>query len=274
MTSLTAIVSTLSASFLGSFVEVVEAFTIILAVGISRGWRPAALGTFFALLLLAAMVLLLGPLLGQVPVGLLRFAVGVLLILFGMRWLRKAILRAAGFIALHDEEKAFAAETDQLARQAADSPRRFHRRACRLQGRIARGRGSRLHRGRCGCGPRADRLCQPRRRCCRAGGAGHRACDPPPAVARSGKRPEIRRRPDAHLIRDLLAGRRTGSRLARCGCGNPRHSRTVRRPFRCSACVSCVAMARRAPPGHDPRGSPPSPACSSTMAASPSRLSS
>jgi uncharacterized membrane protein len=120
MTSLTAIASTLSASFLGSFVEVVEAFTIILAVGISRGWRPAALGTFLALLLLAAMVLLLGPLLGQVPVGLLRFAVGVLLILFGMRWLRKAILRAAGFIALHDEEKAFAAETDELARQAAD----------------------------------------------------------------------------------------------------------------------------------------------------------
>jgi uncharacterized membrane protein len=120
MTNITAITSTLSASFLGSFVEAVEALTIILAVGLSRGWRPAASGTLLALLTLAAMVMVLGPLLGLVPLDLLRFAVGVLLILFGMRWLRKAILRASGFIALHDEEKAFAEETDLLKQQSAD----------------------------------------------------------------------------------------------------------------------------------------------------------
>lgn len=119
MNDIAAITSTLSASFLGSFVEVVEAFTIILAVGLSRGWRPAA-GTMLALLSLAGMVIVLGPLLSLVPLDLLRFAVGVLLILFGMRWLRKAILRASGFIALHDKEKAFAEETDILKQQAQD----------------------------------------------------------------------------------------------------------------------------------------------------------
>jgi len=69
---------------------------------------------------LAVLVLVFGPLLGLVPIDILQFAIGTLLILFGMRWLRKAILRASGFIALHDEAKAFAAETDALARQSAD----------------------------------------------------------------------------------------------------------------------------------------------------------
>ena len=120
MTSLTAIVSTVTASFLGSFVEVVEAFTIILAVGLSRSWRPAFIGTGLALAVLAALVVVLGPLLGLVPIELLQFVIGTLLILFGLRWLRKAILRAGGVIALRDEAKAFAAETEALARQKAD----------------------------------------------------------------------------------------------------------------------------------------------------------
>ena len=120
MTSITTITSTVTASFLGSFVEVVEAFTIVLAVGLSRSWRPAFIGTGIALMVLAALVALFGPLLTFVPLHLLQFAVGVLLILFGMRWLRKAILRAAGFIALHDEAKAFNEETELLRRQAAD----------------------------------------------------------------------------------------------------------------------------------------------------------
>ncbi|MET2831004.1 COG4280 domain-containing protein [Mesorhizobium shangrilense] len=120
MTNITTISSAVTASFLGSFVEVVEAFTIILAVGLSRSWRPAFVGTGLALAVLAALIIVLGPLLGQIPIELLQYVVGVLLILFGIRWLRKAILRASGYIALHDEAKAFAAETDALQRQASD----------------------------------------------------------------------------------------------------------------------------------------------------------
>jgi uncharacterized membrane protein len=103
-----------SAAFLASLVEVVEAFTIVLAVGTLRGWRPAALGTLAGLAVLVVLVLALGPLLDRIPIHLLQFGIGVLLLLFGLRWLRKAILRAAGFIPLHDEELAFAKEQTTL----------------------------------------------------------------------------------------------------------------------------------------------------------------
>jgi Ca2+/H+ antiporter, TMEM165/GDT1 family len=104
----------ITAAFLASLVEAVEAFTIVLAVATLRGWRPAALGTTAGLALLAAIVLLLGPLLDRVPIHSLQLAIGILLLLFGMGWLRKASLRAAGIIALHDEDAIFAAETAQL----------------------------------------------------------------------------------------------------------------------------------------------------------------
>src|SRR5947208_1094973 len=103
-----------SAAFLASLVEVVEAFTIVLAVATLRGWRPALLGTTAALALLAGVVLLLGPLLSRIPITALQLAIGVLLLLFGMGWLRKASLRAAGIIALHDEEAIFAAQFGAL----------------------------------------------------------------------------------------------------------------------------------------------------------------
>ena len=104
----------LSAAFLASLVEVVEAFTIVLAVGTVRGWRPALAGAGCALGVLALLVLLLGPALTQVPLQALQLVIGVLLMMFGLRWLRKAILRAAGFIALHDEQAVFAKETAAL----------------------------------------------------------------------------------------------------------------------------------------------------------------
>jgi len=107
----------ISAAFLSSLVEAVEALTIVLAVGTVRGWRPAGLGALIGLVLLALIVLALGPLLDRVPLHLLQLAIGVLLLLFGMRWLRKAILRAAGVIPLHDETIAYAAETAQLREQ-------------------------------------------------------------------------------------------------------------------------------------------------------------
>jgi uncharacterized membrane protein len=104
----------IAAAFLASLVEVVEAFTIVLAVAAVRGIRPAVAGATAGLLLLALLVLALGPMLDQVPIHLLQLVIGILLLLFGMRWLRKAILRAGGLIALHDEEQAFTRQTAQL----------------------------------------------------------------------------------------------------------------------------------------------------------------
>lgn len=103
--------SSILAAFLGSLVEFVEALTIVLAVGTVRGWRPALAGALAGTLALAIIVLVLGPLLDSVPLQPLQLAIGLLLLLFGMRWLRKAILRSAGIVALHDEAIAFAAET-------------------------------------------------------------------------------------------------------------------------------------------------------------------
>ncbi len=108
----------ISAAFLASLVEVVEAFTIILAVATLRGWRPALAGTFAALGLLALVVIILGPLLDRVPLHLLQLVVGILLLLFGLGWLRKAVLRAAGVIPLHDEEAIFRREQAELGQQA------------------------------------------------------------------------------------------------------------------------------------------------------------
>src|SRR5271156_2094942 len=92
------------AAFLGALVEVVEAFTIILAVSLVRGWRPAFLGTLAGLAALAIMIAVFGPVLDLIPLRALQFVVGALLLLFGLRWLRKAILRSIGHSALHDEE--------------------------------------------------------------------------------------------------------------------------------------------------------------------------
>jgi Ca2+/H+ antiporter, TMEM165/GDT1 family len=115
MPSLTTMISVAGASFAASFVEAVEALTIVLAVGLTRGWRPALTGAATALAALALIVAALGPLLGAVPIRALQFVVGVLLLMFGLRWLRKAILRAIGTVALHDEDAAFQRETRELA---------------------------------------------------------------------------------------------------------------------------------------------------------------
>lgn len=102
------------AAFLASFVEFVEALTIVLAVGTVRGWRPALAGAGSGALLLVGLVIAFGPLLSGIPLKALQAVVGILLLLFGMRWLRKAILRAAGVIPLHDEAEAFAIEKARL----------------------------------------------------------------------------------------------------------------------------------------------------------------
>jgi uncharacterized membrane protein len=96
--------------FLACAVEAVEAVTIVLAAGTSRNWRSASQGVIAALILLASLIFLLGPRIERLPQDTLRLAVGGLLLVFGMQWLRKAILRASGFKALHDEEKIFQQE--------------------------------------------------------------------------------------------------------------------------------------------------------------------
>ena len=102
------------ASFLASLVEFVEALTIVLAVGVTRGWRSAIIGAFAGAALLALLVLAFGPSLRFVPITLLQLFIGVLLLFFGMRWLRKAILRASGVLNLHDETEIFADQTAAL----------------------------------------------------------------------------------------------------------------------------------------------------------------
>jgi uncharacterized membrane protein len=95
---------------LASAVEMVEALTIVLALGVTRGWRAPLQGAVAALAVLVVLVAALGPALEAVPIDLLRLVVGSLLLVFGLQWLRKAILRASGFRPLHDEEAAFAEE--------------------------------------------------------------------------------------------------------------------------------------------------------------------
>jgi uncharacterized membrane protein len=99
------------AAFLASAVEMVEALTIVLAVGLARGWRSTLRGVGAALLVLVAVVAVLGPALTLMPLNALRLLVGGLLLVFGLQWLRKAILRASGHKAFHDEEAIFAEET-------------------------------------------------------------------------------------------------------------------------------------------------------------------
>jgi uncharacterized membrane protein len=97
-------------AFLASGVEFVEALTIVLAAGLARGWRSSLAGLGAATLVLAVVVAALGPALTQIPIDALRLVVGALLLVFGLQWLRKAILRASGYKALHDEDAIFARE--------------------------------------------------------------------------------------------------------------------------------------------------------------------
>jgi len=96
------------AAFLGSAVEATEALTIVLAVGLTRGWRAPLLGAAAALVLLGLLVIFFGQLIvTTVPEAALKLLVGTLLLLFGLRWLHKAVLRTAGVVAMHDEERAY-----------------------------------------------------------------------------------------------------------------------------------------------------------------------
>jgi uncharacterized membrane protein len=107
--------------FLACAVEAVEALTIVLAVGTTRSWSSAMSGVGAAVLALAAIVVVLGPALSSLPIDALRVIVGGLLLIFGLQWLRKAILRSAGLKAKHDELQTFREETEAARTATARS---------------------------------------------------------------------------------------------------------------------------------------------------------
>jgi uncharacterized membrane protein len=122
-TSMNAVQAGLALSvFLACSVEAVEALTIVLAVGTARSWSAALSGALAAVLALGVSVAALGPTLTSLPLDLLRTIVGVLLLLFGLQWLRKAVLRSAGLKAKHDELQTYDAQT--AAARAAGTTRR------------------------------------------------------------------------------------------------------------------------------------------------------
>jgi uncharacterized membrane protein len=112
----TSTILVVAGSFLASAVEMVEALTIVLGVGIVRGWRSTLIGVGAALIVLAGLVAALGPALTVVPIETLRLIVGALLLAFGLQWLRKAVLRSSGYMPHHDEDAAFRRQREQAAK--------------------------------------------------------------------------------------------------------------------------------------------------------------
>jgi uncharacterized membrane protein len=113
------------ASFLAAAVEVVEALTIVLALGVTRDWRSTLTGVGAALLVLAALVAALGPALASIPIDVLRLVVGSLLLIFGLQWLRKAILRAAGYRPTRDEAAIYGRTMQEARTSQSVSGRQF-----------------------------------------------------------------------------------------------------------------------------------------------------
>jgi uncharacterized membrane protein len=107
------------AVFLACAVEAVEATTIVLAAGTTRGWRSAGTGTVAALAVLAVIIAVAGPAVSAIPLRGLRLVIGALLLVFGLQWLRKAVLRASGRKALHDEGRLYAEHVATAQAQAA-----------------------------------------------------------------------------------------------------------------------------------------------------------
>jgi uncharacterized membrane protein len=114
------------AAFLASTVEMVEALTIVLAVAVTRGWRSAAWGVGAAVAALGVIVAAFGPALAHLPISSLRLFIGAVLLVFGLQWLRKAILRASGLKALHDEAAIFQNEVALMEAAGSRTPRDWY----------------------------------------------------------------------------------------------------------------------------------------------------
>ena len=221
----------ISGAFLASAVEMVEALTIVLGVGVVRGWRSTLIGVASATVVLALAVAALGPALGRLPIGTLQLVVGALLLAFGLQWLRKAILRSSGYKALHDEDEAFREERAQAA--AAGHEQRagldWYSFTVAFKGVLLEGLevvfiviafGSTQRRlGLAAAGAGAALLVVVVAGIARAW----------PALARSREHHQVRRRPAAHELRLLLGRRGRGDPLARRRRLAARRDRLLRR---------------------------------------------
>lgn len=119
--STSGVVALFGTVFLASAVEMVEALTIVVAVGVTKGWRSAFEGVAVALMALTGLVVIFGPALANVPTTSLRIVVGTVLLIFGLQWWRKAILRSIGLRAKHDEDAIFAETVEELQQNSSST---------------------------------------------------------------------------------------------------------------------------------------------------------
>ncbi len=201
-------------AFLASTVEMVEALTIVLAAGVTRGWRAPLIGVLAGLIALAAVVGIAGPsLVNWVPLDGLRIVIGSLLLVFGLQWLRKAILRASGRKALHNEAAIYQEEVAEL--ESEPLPEGFDWTAFTVSFKGVFLEGLEV------AFIVSDLRREPRQ--LRADGGWrdsradtrrwHRPCNPSTAGTRTRKSHQVRRRRDADRVRDVLGGRRHRHRM-------------------------------------------------------------
>ena len=213
---MTAWVLTAAGAALAVALELLEAMAIVLAVGVSRRWRDAVIGAVAAVVVLAVVAALVGPvLLAALPLELLQTVVGVALLLFGLEWLRKGVLRLAGRRAPSDSLQEYLEEREAMEALPPPPPgkpdwpaRVVAFKGVALEGlevRADRGRAGRRRRRRAGAGGRR------RRGADRAGDRGRRA---PAAGAAAGVAPEVRGRAAADVVRRVLPRRGAGRRVA------------------------------------------------------------